>query len=98
MLALTDDATAVIDAILHDPAFPASAGLRIAREDRVAGHVAGNDLTVAVVAGPASTDQVIDHAGARVFIEEQAIEFLDDKLLNAQADGEDVRFELLPRP
>ena len=39
-------------------------------------------------AGPGETDQVIDAAGAHVYIEPQAAVYLEDKVLDAQVDSE----------
>ena len=44
------------------------------------------DGAVTAVAGPGQNDQVIEAAGARVFLEPQAAAYLDDKVLDAQLD------------
>jgi iron-sulfur cluster assembly protein len=70
---------------------PDGAGLRIATQpgaDEVA------TLEVSVAETPAETDQVVDEAGARVFVEADAVPLLDDKLLDAQIDGTRVGFML----
>ena len=43
-------------------------------------------LQVTAAAGPDENDQVIEAAGARVFLEPQAVAYLDDKVLDAQLD------------
>jgi Uncharacterized conserved protein len=43
-------------------------------------------LQVTAAAGPGENDQVIEAAGARVFLEPQAAAYLDDKVLDAQLD------------
>ena len=72
---------------------PAGAGLRITRE--VITDESGEprtDLRLSVVAGPQEGDEVLDDE--RVFIDPDAAELLDDKLLDADVLGEDVQFSL----
>ncbi|MEO6884830.1 MAG: Fe-S cluster assembly protein HesB [Jatrophihabitantaceae bacterium] len=87
MLTMTENATTEIRNIIEQPDSPAGSGLRIA-SDPVAG-----ELTLSLVATPDAADKVLDEAGARVFLEPQAAVLLDDKLLDADVDGEgQVRF------
>lgn len=78
MLMLTDNATKVIGALVDSPELPESAGLRIA--------AAPDGLTVSPATAPESSDQVVEGEGARVFLETEAAESLDDKVLDAQVD------------
>lgn len=84
MLVLTEAAAEVVKSVTSTPQIPDGAGLRIASspsepEDPGA-------LQVTAVAGPGENDQVIEAAGARVFLEPQAAAYLDDKVLDAQFD------------
>ena len=45
-------------------------------------------LQVTAAAGPGENDQVIDAAGAHVYLEPQAAAYLEDKVLDAQVDSE----------
>ena len=54
-----------------------------------------SSLEVTVAELPAESDQVVDEDGARIFVEDRAIELLDDKLLDAQIDGTRVGFTLM---
>ena len=45
-------------------------------------------LQVTATAGPGQGDQVIEAAGARVFLEPQAAAYLEDKVLDAQLDAQ----------
>jgi iron-sulfur cluster assembly protein len=84
MLVLTEAAAEVVKSVTSTPQAPGRAGLRIvpsAPEPRDA-----DALKVGVAAGPGENDQVIDAAGARVFLEPQAAAFLEDKVLDAQID------------
>jgi Fe-S cluster assembly iron-binding protein IscA len=91
VLAITDTAAEAIRGIVAAPELPDGAGLRIATQPS-AGEAASLEVTVAET--PADTDQVVDEAGARVFVEADAVELLDDKLLDAQIEGTRVGFLL----
>ena len=91
MLALTSNAQEAIQGVLSDRGVPDGAGLRIAPPADVDGGPSGQlELTIATVPGEA--DQVIDETGARVFVDEAAVEFLDDKVLDASISGDQIRF------
>ncbi len=93
MLALTDNASTAIEGILSSSEIPDGAGIRIAPpEGEDPGSAA--QLEVTVTGGPAETDQVIDEAGARVFVDESLAALLDDKLLDAGVVEEQVHFML----
>ena len=96
MLALTNNAHDAIEGILSTSNIPAGAGLRIAPP--AAADAAGGELQVTVAALPAEADHVIDEEGARVFVDEAAAEFLDDKVLDASIVGEELRFAITDRP
>ena len=49
-------------------------------------------LAVSLAAVPAEEDEVIEEGGAHVFLESRAAEALDDKLLDAEVEGGQVRF------
>jgi iron-sulfur cluster assembly protein len=93
MLALTDDARHVIDDILDTT--DSSGGVRIS--PTLDGGAPGQ-LQMTVVEAPAETDQVIDTGGGAVFVDAAAATFLDDKVLDANVDGESVQFELADQP
>ncbi|MEV1288638.1 adhesin [Micromonospora sp. NPDC049679] len=82
MLTLTDNAVLVIRDLTTQQEVPAGAGLRIATDDTAGA------LTIGLVAEPARGDRVLDASGARVFLEPDAAEFLDDKALDASVDGQ----------
>lgn len=84
MLVLTEAAAEVVKSVTSTPQTPEGAGLRIvssASEPEDPG-----TLQVTAAAGPGENDQVIEAAGARVFLEPQAVAYLDDKVLDAQLD------------
>jgi iron-sulfur cluster assembly protein len=56
---------------------------------------AAESVEVTLAAEPEATDQTIDEAGATVFVDETAAEFLDDKVLDASVEAKGVRFTIL---
>jgi iron-sulfur cluster assembly protein len=84
MLVLTEAAAQVVKSVTSTPQAPGGAGLRIAPS--APEPTDASALKVNVAAGPGENDQVIDAAGARVFLEPQAAAFLEDKVLDAQID------------
>jgi iron-sulfur cluster assembly protein len=55
----------------------------------------GTPLEVALADEPEATDQTIEEAGATLFVEETAAEFLEDKILDATVEADGVRFTIL---
>lgn len=95
MLTLTDNATRAIGALSDRPGYPVGAGVRITRaesDDSAAG------LSIGMAATPEDDDAVVEDRGARVFVESEAVDLLDDKMLDAEIDdGGRVRFMLGPQ-
>ena len=86
MLTLTNNAQDAVRTLTKDPQAPERAGLRIA---------AGNQgLELMLVAEPAPGDALIDDDGARVFLESQAANLLDERTLDAKIEGDKVNFFL----
>jgi iron-sulfur cluster assembly protein len=84
MLVLTEAAAEVVKSVTSTPQAPDGAGLRIASSTPEP--ESPGALQVTATAGPGENDQVIEAAGARVFLEPQAAVYLDDKVLDAQVD------------
>jgi iron-sulfur cluster assembly protein len=88
VLTLTDHAQDAVRTLTRDPQAPESAGLRIASGDE--------GLELMVVAEPLPGDALIEDGGARVFVEAQAAQLLDEETLDAQVEGDKVNFFLAP--
>jgi iron-sulfur cluster assembly protein len=91
LLALTDDAVeAVRNIVSSSDEVPETAGLRLAAER------AGvqTNLQLSVVALPAEDDEVIEEQGVRLFLEPEAAALLDDKVLDASIDQNQVEFTI----
>jgi Fe-S cluster assembly iron-binding protein IscA len=97
MLVLTKAATEVVKFVTSAPQATKISGLRITSS--VPDPDNAGVLQVAAVAGPDEDDEVLDAAGARVFVAPQAAAFLDNKVLDAQVDGAgQPRFSLSLQP
>jgi len=93
MLVLTEAAAQVVKSVTSTPQAPEAGGLRISSS--VPDPESASALQVEAVSGPAENDQVLEAAGAHVFVAPQAARFLDDKILDAQVDGSgNARFSL----
>jgi iron-sulfur cluster assembly protein len=84
MLVLTEAAAEVVKSVTSQPPAPQGAGLRIASAIPEPREPSSLQLTAA--ANPRQEDQVIEAAGARVFLEPNAAAYLADKVLDAQFD------------
>jgi Fe-S cluster assembly iron-binding protein IscA len=80
MLAVTENAAMAIRDITAAQEVPDGAGLRIAA-DPTAG-----SLTLSLAAEPTLGDQIVDASGARIFLDSEAANLLDDKELDAEVD------------
>ncbi|ASW53823.1 iron-sulfur cluster assembly accessory protein [Plantactinospora sp. KBS50] len=82
MLTLTDNAVLVIRDLTAQQEVPDGAGLRIATDPEAGA------LTLALAEAPAQGDQVVDNSGARIFLDADAAQLLDDKALDAAVDAQ----------
>ena len=99
MLALTENATDAIGQLLSAPAVPDEGGVRIAATAAVdaAAPTAGS-LHLSIAEAPAESDQVIEEEDARVFVDEEVADYLDDKVLDASISESGVSFAIGERP
>jgi iron-sulfur cluster assembly protein len=93
MLAVTDNAVAVIRDLTDQQQVPDGAGLRIATDP------SAGSLTLSLAPEPREGDQVLDASGARLFLDSEAAQLLNDKALDAAVDAEGaVQFALAEKP
>jgi iron-sulfur cluster assembly protein len=94
LLALTDSAVeAVKDIVSSSDEAAETGGLRMVAER--AGMQANFQLSV--VRLPAEDDEVIEEQGVRVFLEPEAASLLDDKVLDASVEQNQVAFTIADR-
>ena len=92
VLTLTSNAAEAVKTIAEaSPELPNDSGLRIHAEPTEEGQV-GFELDL--VEQPGEGDQVIEEAGARVFVEPETVVYLEDKILDATIAGDRVQFSL----
>ena len=91
MLALTDRAVQAVKAIVSASDVTAdTGGLRMVAEP--AGPQANLQLSLAAL--PAEDDEVIEEQGARLFLDPEASQLLDGKVLDANVEQDQVAFTL----
>ena len=91
LLALTDNAVeAVRDIVSSADEASETSGLRMVAERE--GLQANFQLSVVPL--PAEDDEVIDEQGARIFLEPKAASLLDDKVLDASVQQDQVAFTI----
>ena len=93
MLVLTEAAAEVVKSVTDTPQAPDGTGLRITQS--APDPDSGTGLELAAAAEPGADDQVVETGGARVFLDQRAAAYLDDKVLDAEVDTQGkVRFTL----
>lgn len=97
MLAVTDSASSAIEGILAAPEMPGEAGLRISTGDAPAEDgMPRTEFRLAVAEAPQPGDQVVEDGP--VYLEPEAANLLDDKVLDAEVAGDQIRFSLAEQP
>jgi iron-sulfur cluster assembly protein len=91
MLTITNNAAEAVRQISAGSGLEPDPGLRLSAGPPTAD---GTQLEVSVTAGAESTDQTIEEGGARVYLDELLAPALDDKVLDAEIEGDQVRFQL----
>jgi iron-sulfur cluster assembly protein len=94
MLALTDTAVEVVKQIVAIDGPADAAGLRLVAVE--GGSQARFQVSVAAM--PGEDDEVVETHGARIFLEPHAASLLDDKLLDASVEQNDVSFTIVDQP
>ena len=90
MLTLTSTAAEVVRTLVDQSSTPDSGGLRIAAEDGPQGVA----LELTLVGEPEALDETVEQSGATVYLDPEAAQLLDDKLLDAQVAEDHVTFVL----
>jgi Fe-S cluster assembly iron-binding protein IscA len=92
---MTDNAAEAVRQISARSGLEPDPGLRITAGEPTP---EGTPLEIMVAAGAEQTDQTVEEGGARVYVDEIVAPALDDKVLDAELAGEQVRFALLESP
>jgi iron-sulfur cluster assembly protein len=91
VLTLTQAAAEVVRSLVEQSEAPDSGGLRIAATDDPA---EGVELELSLVGEPEALDATVEQEGATVYLDPEAAELLDDKLLDASVADDHVTFVL----
>lgn len=78
MFTMTHEARAVVRQVTAHPRLGEESGLRIASQDEET-----DALGVGMAAGPRRGDEVVEHDGARVYLDEEAVPRVRGRLLDA---------------
>jgi len=97
MLALTPAASEAVEAIVSRMGPSENAGLRISSGAQSENSSApSGELQLAVVPEPEPDDATVE--GAPIYVEPSTAEFLEDKVLDAEVNDDQVRFSLYEQP
>jgi iron-sulfur cluster assembly protein len=91
MLTMTDDAAEAVRQISANSGLVPDPGLRISAG---APTPEGTPLEMSLAAEAEPTDQTVENGGAHIYVEELVADALDDKVLDAAIEGNQVRFAL----
>ncbi|MGH2954104.1 MAG: HesB/YadR/YfhF-family protein [Solirubrobacterales bacterium] len=96
MLAITQTAAHAVDELVSQPGLPDEAGLRIAVATVTQnGGGPSSDLELTVVPAPEPDDEEL--AEHSIYLESGIDAYLDGMVLDAELEGNEVRFSLQPR-
>jgi len=92
VLQITSSAADAIGEITES--VPGSAGVRITALPEASTNGSGPTTVFDFypVEGPGIGDEVVEEQGVQVFLEPRVVPYLDDKLLDAEITGQEVRF------
>jgi Fe-S cluster assembly iron-binding protein IscA len=93
MLAMTQQAAEVVESIVERPEVPDTAVLRItAQASNSNGSGPSHDLQLELVSAPPEDDVIVEDLP--ISVEPEAASLLEDKVLDAEIEGDAVRFNL----
>ena len=95
MLTITQNAEQALDAVVAAENAPEGAGVRISQGVGADGRAA---VGLAVAPAPEPGDAVVDDANVPVFLAAEVADLLDDKILDAQVEGDQIAFQLGAQP
>jgi Fe-S cluster assembly iron-binding protein IscA len=95
MLTISEGAAQAITGLVGRPEVPDGSGLRMTPR-AVPGEPTAVEL--ALVEGPAGSDQVIEEQGVQVFVDNELAPVLDDKVLEATVEEDRINFKFVKHP
>jgi Fe-S cluster assembly iron-binding protein IscA len=91
LLTITENAEQALDAVAAAENVPEGAGVRISQGVGANGQPA---VGIALVAAPEPGDAVVEDANVPVFVAAEVQDLLDDKVLDAELQGEQIAFSI----
>ena len=91
MLTITENAERALDAVVAAENVPEGAGVRISQGVGADGQPA---IGLALAMTPEPGDSVVEEANVPLYLATEVTELLDDKVLDAQVEGEQVAFQI----
>ena len=91
MLTMTDSAAEAVRRISAGSGLEPEPGLRISAG---APTPEGTPLEISLAPEAEPSDQTVDNGGAHIYLDEMVAPALDDKVLDADVDGDQIRFAL----
>lgn len=95
MLTMTDSAAEAVRRIAAGSGLEPEPGLRISVGPP---STEGTRLEIGLAGEAAPADQTVEEGGARIYLEEPVAEALDEKILDAQIDGDHIHFAFFDPP
>lgn len=95
MLTMTDSAAEAVRRISAGSGLVPEPGLRISVGQPTAD---GSRLEIGLAGEAEPADQTVEEGGARIYLEEPVAEALDEKILDAQIDGDHIHFAFFDPP
>jgi iron-sulfur cluster assembly protein len=94
VLTIAPNAADAIRSLTDSPELPDDASLRISVAELEDASAA---LELSLVSAPRAGDEVVQDEGVTVFLDERAAGALDDKVLEARVEGDEVSFGFMDR-
>jgi iron-sulfur cluster assembly protein len=91
VLTITPDAEQAIDAMVATGSAPEGAGLRISQGVGADGQPA---IGLSVAPAPEVGDEVVEETNVPVFLAADVVPLLDDKVLDARLEGDQITFRI----
>jgi iron-sulfur cluster assembly protein len=95
VLTITEQAEEALDAVVAAENAPEGAGIRISQGMAADGQPA---MGLALAVAPEPGDAVVEDTNVPVFLAPEVAGLLDDKILDAQVDGDQIAFRIGEQP